>query len=685
MGGLLSACWRGIRHELPGSRDEKTPLLLDHAEDDAEMGLPPQEIVHAQQPASSSRNVVNGVLLPTSGARPKAAPAPYVPGRPVQEAPAQHASLAQEPPRHQAVGSRAEPRSGLAEREAAPQAASATAEFVQRAVQLPGRRRSLLVGINYFGSSAELSGCINDIKRVQSAICERFGFSQDAASQRVLLDEPGWPGHLRPTRANMLEAMAWLAEGAQTGDALYFHYSGHGGRRPDGDGGYNETLCPVDMDYAGELLDRELFELLVKPLPTGCRLTCFMDCCHSQGVLDLPYVFVGTKENIDKALAGEVQEMVVSKNWMSDMAAWQHGRSEELLGDIAGMGLGLWDLYRKRQEAKQGGAGGFMGSEAAENAGLAVGEVIAFTGCRSDQTSADVGNVHSQFNLGRTVSTADHAGGALTAVFLESLAEQDSEEFTYLRLLEQMRARLESEGFSQVPQLASSLLVELKQHFSLTTAFIPPDPSKQAGKDGFDGTDAALLGGSAVCAAGFLAALAKAPEGEGLMAQSRSLPFGLGASASGGEREAGSRDMGAGEGGGSVGGWGGQQLAGLAAAAPLTCWGTEAAEKGSDSPVREASAASAGAADQHSSWWSGADALQPPGHKAYHDFVEEEAPASEGSDADEAAAYEQYQAEQEEDNYSEEDEPEDDDDEPEDDDDEPDDGEDDFYDDDDEL
>jgi len=29
-----------------------------------------------------------------------------------------------------------------------------------------------------------------------------------------------------------------------------------------------------------------------------------------------------------------------------------------------------------------------------ENIGLAVGEVVAITGCRSDQTSADVGNVH---------------------------------------------------------------------------------------------------------------------------------------------------------------------------------------------------------------------------------------------------------------------------------------------------
>ena len=30
--------------------------------------------------------------------------------------------------------------------------------------------------------------------------------------------------------------------------------------------------------------DTELFEILVRPLPSGCRLTCLMDCCHSGGV-----------------------------------------------------------------------------------------------------------------------------------------------------------------------------------------------------------------------------------------------------------------------------------------------------------------------------------------------------------------------------------------------------------------
>lgn len=43
--------------------------------------------------------------------------------------------------------------------------------------------------------------------------------------------------------------MSWLVQGAQPNDALFFHYSGHGGQAKDLDGdeddGYDETIYPV--------------------------------------------------------------------------------------------------------------------------------------------------------------------------------------------------------------------------------------------------------------------------------------------------------------------------------------------------------------------------------------------------------------------------------------------------------
>merc|ERR1719359_2817861 len=123
--------------------------------------------------------------------------------------------------------------------------------------------------------------------------------------------------------------------------------------------------------------------------------------------------------------------MALSQNWSKDLAQMQDGKPQDLLKDVASMGLHLWQMYKQYDSAKGGGAAGFRTDEK-ENVGLAVGEVIAITGCRSDQTSADVGDVHGQFQLkpaGRGSrgsllvssrrSESGRAGGALTAVFIE--------------------------------------------------------------------------------------------------------------------------------------------------------------------------------------------------------------------------------------------------------------------------
>ena len=58
------------------------------------------------------------------------------------------------------------------------------------------------MGINYFGSSNELHGCVADVQRMCSLL-DLMGFPQDQAQRRVLVDTPQWPGHLRPTLKNM--------------------------------------------------------------------------------------------------------------------------------------------------------------------------------------------------------------------------------------------------------------------------------------------------------------------------------------------------------------------------------------------------------------------------------------------------------------------------------------------------
>jgi len=49
-----------------------------------------------------------------------------------------------------------------------------------------GRKRTVLVGINYPGRDDELKGCFNDVTRMRRCLIERFGF--DEADIRVLAD-----------------------------------------------------------------------------------------------------------------------------------------------------------------------------------------------------------------------------------------------------------------------------------------------------------------------------------------------------------------------------------------------------------------------------------------------------------------------------------------------------------------
>lgn len=154
-----------------------------------------------------------------------------------------------------------------------------------------GKRKALLIGINYTGSKAALRGCWNDVDNIKRFIMSKGYREEDMV---VLTDASRDPRSI-PTRQNITAAMHWLVRGAQPGDALFFEYSGHGGQAKASQGdeadGMNETILPLDYATAGQMEDDELHSIMVRPLPMGCRLTAIFDSCHSGTVLDLPYVY----------------------------------------------------------------------------------------------------------------------------------------------------------------------------------------------------------------------------------------------------------------------------------------------------------------------------------------------------------------------------------------------------------
>jgi len=169
------------------------------------------------------------------------------------------------------------------------------------------RARSLLIGINYKGQGrGELKGCHNDVAKVQEWIGKR-GFSADPESQRVLMDDGVATS---PTKANIWSALQWLVEGAQPGDALFVHFSGHGGQVQDEEGlEFDQSLIPIDHKTAGSILDEDILSRVIKPLPKGVDMFCVMDCCHSGSIMDLPYTVTVDSSTGAALSAGQMQNL----------------------------------------------------------------------------------------------------------------------------------------------------------------------------------------------------------------------------------------------------------------------------------------------------------------------------------------------------------------------------------------
>lgn len=152
------------------------------------------------------------------------------------------------------------------------------------------RKKSLLIGINYAGSSHELRGCIDDIENVKEFLSYR-GYSDHP--QVILRDDEPEDSRYYPTGHNMLAAMDWLVSEPNT--TCFLHYSGHGGQVPDEDGnsgtGLDDTIVPVDYESNGMLNSGTLHQHLVTALAPGSTLFIVLDCCHSGSAVELPYVY----------------------------------------------------------------------------------------------------------------------------------------------------------------------------------------------------------------------------------------------------------------------------------------------------------------------------------------------------------------------------------------------------------
>ena len=113
------------------------------------------------------------------------------------------------------------------------------------------KKKALLIGINYKGTSGQLNGCINDVNDIRNLLISKFKYS--SSDIIVLTDDTP----KKPTGINIMNELGKLVIKAYHNqlDEIWIHYSGHGSyvrdRNQDEKDGRDEVLVPIDYKKMG--------------------------------------------------------------------------------------------------------------------------------------------------------------------------------------------------------------------------------------------------------------------------------------------------------------------------------------------------------------------------------------------------------------------------------------------------
>lgn len=166
--------------------------------------------------------------------------------------------------------------------------------------------RALLIGVGHYfpnrlhdgpvdNSYPSLEGAVRDVARMERYLCEEIGLAPERISKLTVTASanggPPEPPEQWPTYENMIAAFRRLRDEAIPGEAVFIHYSGHGGRTPTifpelkGSVPIDEALVPCDIGDPGSryLRDVELAWLIQALVGKGLFVTLILDCCHSAG------------------------------------------------------------------------------------------------------------------------------------------------------------------------------------------------------------------------------------------------------------------------------------------------------------------------------------------------------------------------------------------------------------------
>lgn len=170
--------------------------------------------------------------------------------------------------------------------------------YVPKNIVINNKKKALLIGINYIGTPNELNGCINDVNSLKERI-----IGQGFTDINIITDITS----KKPTRNIILNGFKNLLVNSQSGDLLFFCYSGHGSNTIDRNGdetdGHDELIVSCDLQG---ILDDELKSLIQVHLKADVTLFALFDSCFSGSVLDLRYQYLDSL-NYDNYTENEKQ------------------------------------------------------------------------------------------------------------------------------------------------------------------------------------------------------------------------------------------------------------------------------------------------------------------------------------------------------------------------------------------
>lgn len=236
----------------------------------------------------------------------------------------------------------------------------------------------------------------------------------------------------------------------------------------------NETILPLDYKN-GQITDDEIWGSLIRPLPSGVKLTSIMDCCHSGTGLDLPFEY-----NYNMKTAS-------SSNNSNNLGILAQTAGKYLPGKYTKK----VNKLTKKMEIMGVDPSKFLGGSRENeclltpcgqwfedvNPAHSKGDAVLFSGCKDDQTSADAAN-----------KSTGQANGAFTNAFISAYRSSCStgrpSNLTYPEFLKTIHMKLKQKHFSQKPQLTSSQAFDVRNRmFSFgRNCIIEPNKNPQIGR-----------------------------------------------------------------------------------------------------------------------------------------------------------------------------------------------------------